>query len=341
LNRNAALDGLRGCAILLVIFFHAGVPGFAGGFVGVDIFFVLSGFLITSLLMDEIERTGTLDFVAFYMRRALRLYPALLLMLAAYIIAGARFWPTEPRPFHALIAGLYLTDYSRAYFGIPTTIEHTWSLAIEEHYYLIWPLLLIAIARWPRRARITFLIALYALATAWRIYRAGHAEWDVVYHSFDSHCSGLLAGSLAAQFRKDDAAGWRERALALAVCAGATAVPLLLVTAAVRTSLFGLPAIVMEFLSAFVIFMLLNRKNPAWRIFAFPPLVWTGTISYALYLWHGPLLKAYGYDEQHLWPDLPIALALIFGIAIFSWFAVERPAQALRHRWTRAAPAPA
>src|SRR5256885_4153407 len=98
----------------MVIFFHAGVSGFAGGFVGVDIFFVLSGFLITSLLMDEIERTGTLDFVAFYVRRALRLYPALLLMLAVYVIAGARFWPDEPRGFHALIAALYLTDYARA-----------------------------------------------------------------------------------------------------------------------------------------------------------------------------------------------------------------------------------
>src|SRR5690349_20309645 len=140
MSRNSALDGARALAVLLVLLHHTRVPGFAGGFIGVDVFFVLSGYLITSILLREADSAGDIRIGRFLLRRALRLYPPLLLMLSAVLILGPSIWPTEQLGMPVLISALYLSDYATAFYGPLSVIGHTWSLAVEEHFYLLWPI---------------------------------------------------------------------------------------------------------------------------------------------------------------------------------------------------------
>ncbi|MBA2402361.1 MAG: acyltransferase [Bradyrhizobium sp.] len=137
---NPSLDGLRAIAVVLVISDHCGVPVFDQGYFGVDLFFVLSGFLITRLLVDEIDATGRVDVQRFYLRRLLRLTPPLLLFLTAYLVIAPSLWPQLDLMVHvrdvALVA-FYLSDYSQAFWNNPKVLIHTWSLSVEEHFYLI------------------------------------------------------------------------------------------------------------------------------------------------------------------------------------------------------------
>ena len=145
---NPALDGLRAVAIVLVLLSHAHAPLFSGAFFGVDLFFVLSGYLITSLLLREVADTGRIDYWDFYRRRFFRLMPALLLFLAAYCLAAPRIWPELADVYSdAIVSALYLADYGIAFFDSPGTLLHMWSLAVEEHFYLLWPPLLMGIIR--------------------------------------------------------------------------------------------------------------------------------------------------------------------------------------------------
>lgn len=143
------IDGLRAVAVLPVIMFHAGVPGFAGGYVGVDVFFVISGYLITNLLMVELEETGRVSIPAFYERRARRLVPALFFMLAIISVpAGFILWPVLLIEFgiNAAASAVFLSNVSLwlqgGYFGGPSetnALIHTWSLAVEEQFYILFP----------------------------------------------------------------------------------------------------------------------------------------------------------------------------------------------------------
>ena len=146
-----ALDGLRGLAVLLVVLFHAAAPPFQGGFVGVDMFFVLSGYLITNLLLQEYQQQGRIDFGRFYLRRFLRLMPALLFMTATFALVAS--WQLEGEPLRQALGEIpwavsYLANWARAWDLIPMFyLVHTWSLAIEEQFYLLWPVVLLWTAR--------------------------------------------------------------------------------------------------------------------------------------------------------------------------------------------------
>ena len=138
-----ALDGVRALAILAVLLFHAKVPGVPGGFVGVDVFFVLSGFLITTILAGEHRRCGRIDLPGFYRRRLRRLYPALIVFLCAYLLTAGLLFPRVAPEKHgrdALLALFYLADYGRALDMPLSVLNHTWSLAVEAQFYLLWPL---------------------------------------------------------------------------------------------------------------------------------------------------------------------------------------------------------
>lgn len=124
MNYNPALDGIRALSIVMVVLFHCSVPWSDGGFIGVDIFFVLSGYLITSLLAAEHRKAG-IEVGAFHVRRALRLYPTLLLLLLAYVVLAPVLWPTEDRWLAAAIAGFYVTDYALPFWGMSFAVGHT------------------------------------------------------------------------------------------------------------------------------------------------------------------------------------------------------------------------
>ena len=145
---NPALDGLRAVAIVLVVLSHAHAPLFDGAFYGVDLFFVLSGLLITTLLLQEQQRNGRVDYWRFWRRRFWRLMPALMLFLLAYCIFAPLLWPELQDVYtDALVSLLYLADYGIAFFDSPNTLLHMWSLSVEEHFYLLWPPLLMLLVR--------------------------------------------------------------------------------------------------------------------------------------------------------------------------------------------------
>ena len=138
-----ALDGVRALAVIAVVAFHCGIPAARGGMVGVDLFFVLSGYLITTILRRELLKTGKISLAGFYWSRMLRLWPPLILFLVFYYWLGAFLFPGIEVLPQIGIAALYLTDYSMAIWRSPAELGHTWSLSVEEHFYLVWPLFLL------------------------------------------------------------------------------------------------------------------------------------------------------------------------------------------------------
>jgi peptidoglycan/LPS O-acetylase OafA/YrhL len=336
-----ALDGLRAFAVLLVILSHAQAPGFFGGILGVDIFFLLSGFLITTLLLHEGRETGRISIGHFYLRRALRLYPPLLLLLLLCAIGASAFGQDFRRDI--LIAGLYLTDYAVAWgFHTPDSpINHTWSLAIEEQFYLLFAPLLVWLRRFlSLRALAALFLLLFAAATAWKIggLYAGR-PWEAVYFSFDGHASGLLLGVLLglclfAGIRIPFAA----EGLAVAAVALALAVPSLPNFA---TGIYYSPAA--EFFAFFLICRIMTgRGGKMANYLASKPAVFIGRLSYGIYLFHFPVAM---FARQHLHWTLTLALTLVLstGLAWYSYNTIERiarlKARKFRHAGEKAEPA--
>ena len=289
LGHRPGLDTLRGVAVVLVVVAHLHVPGFAGGGqTGVVMFFVLSGFLITRLLIEERARTGSVSLTGFYRRRAVRLLPALFVFLTVAVGLG---WATVGQSIP--VVGYY-GNLVRAWAGTNLgLLSHSWSLAIEEQFYLAWPVALLVLKR-PQR----ILIAVVAVAWTLRIVAV-----DQVVH-FDTLARGdaIALGCLAALYIDT----WRPSrwAFPVGLAAGVLAV----------TDLFGFRWTVTLAAAAGV--MLLAGSLDADRV----RLGWFGKRSYGLYLWHFPLVVLYG------WWGLPVALAA----TELSWRLVEQPAQRWR-----------
>ncbi|MGB8208455.1 MAG: acyltransferase, partial [Mycobacterium sp.] len=323
-----ALDGVRAVAVALVLADHGGIPGMGGGFLGVDVFFVLSGFLITSLLLEELGRSGRIDLGDFWIRRARRLLPALVLMVLA-VAVGRQFFSPEA------VAGLR-DDAVAAFFWManwmfvanktdyftqgapPSPLQHAWSLGVEEQYYIVWPLLLVAVAvvlaaRARRRqgwatlggVRLTvFLLAVLGVlaSAAAAILLASDATRDRVYFGTDTRAQALLVGAAASALLVGDWSalnrGWsliRSRwgkwiarvlpviGLALLGLAThyATGSP-----HEFHEGLFTAVAIATVLVIAPVA---LDQRGPVAAVLAWRPLAWLGTISYGVYLWHWPI----------------------------------------------------
>jgi peptidoglycan/LPS O-acetylase OafA/YrhL len=337
---NPALDGLRGVAVIAVIAFHCRVPGlsggFFGGFLGVDIFFVLSGFLITGLLQEELQGTGRVALVTFYLRRFLRLTPPLALMLLAYLAAAPLVWPEITTGEHlagAALAGLYLTDYSIAFWRWPEMLGHTWSLSVEEHYYLLWPALVLLLFRLDRDRQLFWLAVLLALATLWRIASLSFvSEWETAYSRFDTRMSGLLLGGLLRVWlaRGQTIPPVAADALGVLGIAGVGFSMLFFHWGDGAVLVWGLPLV--ELASAAIILAASDERTWVHRRLSSRPLVWVGLISYGLYLWHYPIARA--LRETAGWPEtLLVTLALSLALAALSYHLIERPIRRLRRRW--------
>jgi peptidoglycan/LPS O-acetylase OafA/YrhL len=257
------LDGLRALAVLAVLLFHSAPHGpFPGGFVGVDLFFVLSAFLITGLLEQQDLRT-------FYMGRYLRLTPALLFMLCGYLLVAPLLWPGYPHARDAGLAALYVSDYSFTFWGEPHYLRHTWSLAVEEQFYLLWPFALMLLNRAARPQR--WLIGAYAVLTLWRLPFA--ADWASYYYRFDTHATGLIAGAWL-YFDRPKFSRWH------AAVAGAVLAAILVCGRIDEALLFITPA---EIASA-VLIGWAAQQGAFWLRSA--PLRVIGKLSYGIYLWH-------------------------------------------------------
>ncbi|WP_031308556.1 acyltransferase family protein [Sphingobium sp. C100] len=325
------IDGLRAVAILPVLLFHAHVPGFSGGYVGVDIFFVISGFLITGIIAREVDE-GRFSLVHFYERRFRRIIPALALMIL--VTLGCAAWLYLPGdldgvPKSALAATLFASNLwfftDTGYFAGGADVKpllHTWSLAVEEQYYIGFPVLLMLLARYaPRwRAVVLTLIAAGSLALAIILQRdtSGFTFYLLPTRAWELFAGGLLAlGVLPAINRR-----WIGE---LVAWGGLLAIALA-VTFYNRDTIFpGLTALPPVLGAAALIHA--SPGTSVGRLLSLPILVGIGLLSYSLYLWHWPLIvfTEYATDAPLSGATRLIVMAAALLAAALSWRFVERP----------------
>ncbi len=361
------LDGLRAIAVLAVIAFHLGFGWAPGGLLGVGIFFTLSGYLITDILLSQLSRHGHIQLAKFWLARARRLLPALFVMLAIVVAWVTIFGPAQPQQFrNAVVASaLYVSNWQLIFgdvsyfarFAPPGPLNHLWSLAIEEQFYIVWPFMLLLGVKLVREAplpsgvRPRLAIATLGLAIASTILMGVlyHPSLDPsrVYYGTDTRASELLFGAALAMV-------WPSRKLSRRISAGA------------RNTLDGLGAIGLMaiglmiwqsdqyssflyrggfvVLSIATVLVVAALAHPACRlgpIVGWKPLRWIGVRSYGIYLWHFPVIVLTthgGVANGHEPLRELLQLAAIVGIAALSWKYVEEPVRhgALGRLWRRA-----
>ena len=349
----AGLDGVRAFAVAAVIAYHAGVTHVTGGFLGVDVFFCLSGFLITSLLLGEARHTGTIRLAQFWARRARRLLPALLMVLC---FVGLLSWLAASQGTYpglrldSLATLLYVANWhfileGSSYFKealAPSPLTHTWSLAIEEQFYVVWPLLVVLLVRL-RRATAALLVvsALGAIAsTVWMamLFTPG-ADTTRLYYGTDTHAMTLLSGAalaaaLALLARKRDPSTLRARGTAgFAVQAAGVAGAGVLCAMALKVNgetdwLYRGGFLLAGIATAAVILSVVTvPRGPLAAVLSFSPIRFVGRISYGLYLWHYPLFIWLDHERTGLFGIrlLLLRLAVTLAVATASFYLVERP----------------
>ncbi|NUR32693.1 MAG: acyltransferase [Gemmatimonadaceae bacterium] len=318
------IEGLRGAAILLVVLFHAGVPALAGGFVGVDLFFVLSGYFITGLLVREQAESGGVNLMEFYGRRALRLLPSLIVVLLVTLAAVMWLYAPIDQPTIAanaravaLSAGNY--EFARTavdYFSSAANpLLHTWSLAVEEQFYVVWPLLFLLLgAMAERRLLAAFAIAglasfaaslwLTTTAQPWAFFGMPTRIWEFAL-------GGVVALLLRPSAERDARRG------ALLQIAALAAIGFAVISYDRATSYPGVAALVPALAAAaLLVGGAWAPASAASRMLSTPALQWLGRLSYAWYLWHWPLMgigavldRDIGVGGRLVWSGAALGLA--------------------------------
>lgn len=326
------IDGLRALAILPVLLFHFEIPGLPGGFVGVDIFFVISGFLIGGILWDELSETGRVSLSRFYQRRIRRLAPVYFAVIAACLALG---WLIMlPFDFRALgkeiiSSSVYLSNVyfftEAGYFDSAAKekiLLHTWSLSVEEQFYIVLPLLLLALGR--VRRSVPTVLAVLGVASLIACIAVTPLSQTATFYLFPFRAWELLAGVLLAIAGRERRLSWDVHpALSwVGLAAMAAGVTLL----ASDPSFPGWKALV-PVAGATLVIANGKNANAVNRLLCTGPLVFIGLISYSLYLWHWPIVTFWGYyfgDLGPLWQRLAL-IALSIALATLSWRFIETP----------------
>jgi peptidoglycan/LPS O-acetylase OafA/YrhL len=351
LRRNDALDGLRLLAVAAVMAFHFGLPYADAGFLGVDVFFVLSGYLITSLLLRQVER-GRVKVLEFWTRRVRRLIPALLIVIGVVVAWGALVAPSVARDglrgditstlFYVANWRFISTSSYFANDGIASPLQHMWSLAVEEQFYLVWPLLLgltALLIRRPRRRTIAIGLIAGAGIVASTIRLAelwASAAPDRAYLGTDSRIFEPLAGALLAALMTSGAVrALLVRAHRLLILLGAAGLSWALATlgspAGATSGYASGGAVVVTAGTAAVIAAVGTRDSALTRALALSPVAYLGRLSYGMYLWHWPLQV---WTARDGWWDLsglglPLRASILTGLTValaaLSYHLVEKP----------------
>jgi peptidoglycan/LPS O-acetylase OafA/YrhL len=347
------IEGMRAIAVGLVLVFHAYKEPFTGGFVGVDVFFVISGFLITSLLVREQTKTGRISILGFYARRARRILPASALVVLATIgatyyflgfIAGndvandAKWTSVFAANIHF---GLIGTDYLGSQLP-PSPLQHMWSLGVEEQFYVVWPalfLMMVLIVRGARHriAMAGVLAVIIAASLAWSIIETmSNATW--AYFSPFTRAWELALGALVAVLAPAISrlrVAWVSEVVAVCGLVG------IAVSALVLNSFTPYPgsAVALPVISsaALIAAGCANSKTLVGRVLSIRPMQWLGARSYSLYLWHWPVLiiaLEYAGHELSGWQNTGLLLGAIVACAL-SYSLVENPLRRARFLTTR------
>ena len=347
LGRRPRLDGIRGAAIGAVVLYHAQAHVFPGGWIGVDIFFVLSGFLITTLLLEEFHAKNGLSFRSFYTRRALRLLPALAVFLVVCgVIASFHHGHQRTGTLRFIAVSAFYVANIAATKGVDMTFVHTWSLSEEEQFYVLWPVaLLVGIGLLVRlRQRRTWIVvgtAVLMVASTLlgiALWRVGYPGYEL-YYSPATHCTPLLAGCLLAELRT-----WgllpRVRAIAASSAVGIATIGLIGATFSLHPFspvVWDGGLLLLSMATAVVVWGAVEISDSrSLDLLAWRPLTLLGLISYALYLWH-PVILAYAGG-----PGIPrtlFAVVLSLGAATASYLLVERRFLRMKRRFQSDRPA--
>ncbi|NHQ74693.1 acyltransferase [Roseovarius gahaiensis] len=335
---RAEIDGLRAVAVVPVILFHAGFEVFGGGYIGVDVFFVISGYLITSIILTEMNE-GRFSLLNFYERRARRILPALFfVVLCCLPVAWFTLFPTDMKDFaQSLIAvatfsSNFLFWSESGYFDTAAEIKpllHTWSLAVEEQYYIIFPVFLMLAWRWGTGRIVKILIGVFVfslLLAHWAAYQ----EPEAGFFLLPARAWELLAGAFIA-FYVDK----RTVAVRPALANALSALGLVAIAFAIFAYDSGTPFpsfyAVVPVAGVVAVILFAVPGTLAHRLLSWRPMVAIGLVSYSAYLWHQPILAFYGHTMGHnapLWHTGLMLLATAL-LSVFSYRYVETPT---RHR---------
>ena len=345
-----SVDGLRAVAVIAVLLYHLGIDWIPGGFLGVDLFFVISGYVITGLILDSIEKSGGLDLRAFYLSRIRRLVPALIAMVVLTTLYIGVYAPETVRRFLNDLPFVFtgtmnwaLVNREQDYFeaiGRPPLLQHTWSLAVEAQFYLVWPLVLLFVLRYFGKKNISFVALAIALASGIALFLYS-VQIDIkesavshVYFGTDTHSIGLFLGAALA-------VSWKPQNLTKEITKRAQDF----------VDLIG----VFGFLGLLSAFLFINESDPTLYRIAFPltalfgcatlisvihpasrfapilstrPALWIGERSYGIYLWHWivfqltrPSIDLVGDD----WALYSLRVLIVFALADISYRYIETP----------------
>jgi peptidoglycan/LPS O-acetylase OafA/YrhL len=352
MGNRPPLSGLRALAVIAVLIYHSNFETLPGTWASPQVFFVLSGFLITAMLAGEGRRNGRISLSAFYARRGARLVPPLLLtvvLLAIYAHfvnvsdAANRLWGDS---FAAIF---YYADYRQAlghapFFGY---LAQTWSLSVEEQFYILWSIAMVAaVAAHRRRLAYGFAIVGLLASNADRLYLVFHGHhfdsrvFDRIYYSFDSRADalflGCLLGLLAADGYLHGWARWARGLITVAAAASAVFLCWILLYAPLNTEnlcVWWLPTSALAG-AVLIAYFVVCPSSTGSKIIGLGFLVFIGNLSYTIYLIHFPVYLAIQQNETGwaYWPNELLRLVIIFGIATASWFLMERPLMRWRQR---------
>jgi peptidoglycan/LPS O-acetylase OafA/YrhL len=332
------IDGLRALAIVPVVLYHFGFPGFSGGFVGVDVFFVISGFLITSIIWRE-RQAGAFSFVDFWARRARRILPPVFVMMAAVLVAGWLWLTPEDYQelgratrYQAFFGSNFLYMRGQGYFAPVAQVQpllHTWSLAVEEQFYLVFPLLLVLLSSRLQRWRLALLgmaVASFVLSQ-WALPRHEQAA----FYMLPMRAWELLVGALLAVLPASTTL--RPKVYELVSGAGLLAIVAAVCLYTEKTPFPGAAALLPTLGAGALIWANGRHRTLAGRLLGLPLLVGIGLISYSWYLWHWPLIVFGNYVsfDALTWVQRGGLLLASVALACASWRWVEGPFR--QRRW--------
>lgn len=347
------IDGVRAFSVIAVIMFHGGIPFLRGGFIGVDIFFVISGFLITSLLIKEKQKTGGINIVNFFTRRVLRLIPALIALLLIFNIFSIFAMEKDIAVNNfvdSFIVLFYSADWTRA-MGLqrPDWLGHAWSLSIEEQFYIIWPFIFLVLLKILKDYHfIALVVLIMALAsTACRvIFMMYGFNYDRIYNGLDSRADALLIGCLCSFILSSKWYHWiLAKSLVIHVLFYISLmiiIALAILSRWTSPKMFCLGYLTIAICAAVIIIKLTTTAGNSFieKVLTQHFIVWIGKISYGLYLWHYPIFNIMRYYEYTKITTFVYGTAITFIFSALSYYFIERPFLMLKGKTSFITPEP-